>query len=96
MANLSGVNLMLAQCSKLNSKLNVYSSINYAGTLTSQNTRNIATVAYLGFDLAGSRCCWKQQCLKFGKLTVAVWQVLAVVIGESSLPKSSGQAITQL
>jgi hypothetical protein len=40
---------------KLNSKLNVYSSLNYAfgNTLTSQNTRNIATVAYnLGFDLA--------------------------------------------
>jgi hypothetical protein len=39
---------------KLNSKLNVYSSLNYAfgNTLTSSNTRNIATVAYnLGFDL---------------------------------------------
>jgi hypothetical protein len=35
-------------------KLNVYSSLNYAFKhLTSQNTRNIATVAYnLGFDLA--------------------------------------------
>jgi hypothetical protein len=39
---------------KLNSKLNVYSSlIMHSNTLTSQNTRNIATVAYnLGFDLA--------------------------------------------
>jgi hypothetical protein len=39
---------------KLNSKLNVYSSlIMHREHLTSQNTRNIATVAYnLGFDLA--------------------------------------------
>jgi hypothetical protein len=39
---------------KLNSKLNVYSVVLCIGnTLTSQNTRNIATVAYnLGFDLA--------------------------------------------
>jgi hypothetical protein len=47
--------LMLAQCTKqLNSKLNVYSSLNYASEHPDiSNTRNIATVAYnLGFDLA--------------------------------------------
>jgi hypothetical protein len=50
---------------KLNSKLNVYSSVNYAfgNTLTSQNTRNIATVAYnLGFDLAVVDVVGEKQC----------------------------------
>jgi hypothetical protein len=40
---------------KLNDKLNVYTSLNYTlgNTLTSKNTRNIATVAYnSGFNLA--------------------------------------------
>jgi hypothetical protein len=58
---------------KLNSKLNVYSSlIMHSGT--SQNTRNIATVAYnLGFDLAVDVVGEKNSVnLKFpGKLTVS-------------------------
>jgi hypothetical protein len=56
----------------------VYSSLNYAfrNTLTSQNTRNIATVAYnLGFDLAVVDVVGEQKNsvnLKFpGKLTVS-------------------------
>jgi hypothetical protein len=76
-ANLSGVNFVGAMYkAKLNSKLNVYSSLNYAFRehLTSQNTRNIATVAYnLGFDLAVVDVVGEQSVnLKFpGKLTVS-------------------------
>jgi long-subunit fatty acid transport protein len=56
-ADLSGVNFDIGAMfkAKLNNKLNVYSSLNYTleNTLTSKNTRNIATVAYnSGFDLS--------------------------------------------
>ncbi|MFV8327616.1 hypothetical protein [Flavobacterium sp. ZS1P14] len=49
-ADLSGVNFNIGAMyqTKINKKLTVYSSLNYTveGTLTSQNTRNIATVLY--------------------------------------------------
>jgi hypothetical protein len=56
-ADLSGVNFNMGAMykTKLNDKLNVYTSLNYTlgNTLTSKNTRNIATVAYnSGFNLA--------------------------------------------
>jgi hypothetical protein len=56
-ADLSGVNFNMGAMykTKLNGKLNIYTSINYTlrNTLTSQNTRNIATVAYnSGFNLS--------------------------------------------
>ncbi len=105
-ANLSGVNFDIGAMykAKLNSKLNVYSSVNYAfdNTLTSQNTRNIATVAYnLGFDLAVVDVLGEQRNsvnLKFpGKLTVSAgigeskkW----LIGGKIAYQKSSGQANT--
>jgi hypothetical protein len=105
-ANLSGVNFDVGAMfkAKLNNKLNVYSSLNYAfgNTLTSQNTRSIATVAYnLGFDLAVVDVVGEQQNsvnLKFpGKLTVSAgigesrkW----VIGGKVAYQKSSGQANT--
>jgi hypothetical protein len=70
---------------------------------TSQNTRNIATVAYnLGFDLAVVDVVGEQKNsvnLKFpGKLTVSagIGESRKWLIGESSLPKSSGQANTTI
>ena len=103
-ANLSGINFDIGAMykAKLNNKLNVYSSINYAfeNSLTSQNTRNIATVAYnLGFDLAVVDVVGEQKNsvnLKFpGKLTVSAgigesqkW----LIGGKVAYQKSSGQA----
>jgi hypothetical protein len=56
-ADLSGLNFNMGAMykTKLNDKLNVYTSLTYTlgNTLTSKNTRNIATVAYnSGFNLA--------------------------------------------
>jgi hypothetical protein len=105
-ANLSGVNFDVGAMykAKLNSKLNVYSSLNYAfgNTLTSQNTRNIATVAYnLGFDLAVVDVVGEQKNsvnLKFpGKLTVSAGIGEArkwLIGGKVAYQKSSGQANT--
>jgi hypothetical protein len=103
-ANLSGVNFDIGAMykAKLNNKLNVYGSLNYAfeNSLTSQNTRNIATVAYnLGFDLAVVDVVGEQKNsvnLKFpGKLTVSAgigesqkW----LIGGKVAYQKSSGQA----
>jgi hypothetical protein len=105
-ANLSGINFDIGAMykAKLNNKVNLYSSVNYEfeNSLTSQNTRNIVTVAYdLGFQLAVVDVVGEQKNtvnLNFpGKLTVSAgigesqkW----LIGGKVAYQKSSGQANT--
>jgi hypothetical protein len=105
-ADLSGVNFDIGAMykGKLNNKLNVFGSFNYTleNTLTSRNTRNIATVNYnSGFDLSVVDVLGEQTStvqLKFpSKLTLSAgigeshkW----LIGGKVAYSKSSGQANT--
>jgi hypothetical protein len=105
-ADLSGVNFNMGAMykTKLNDKLNIYTSLNYTlgNTLTSKNTRNIATVAYnSGFNLAVVDVLGERKDtlnLKFpSKISVSAgigesqkW----LIGGKLSYQKSAGQANT--